>query len=89
MLLSVKAANHAGYRLSLVDPSLCNPSLPFFVNSHLLYAAERVKVPEWLVVIGVCTHLGCVPIPNAGDYNGFVSRQRREPLRRLFVQCVT
>ncbi|KAL3287908.1 hypothetical protein HHI36_002366 [Cryptolaemus montrouzieri] len=31
---------------------------------------ERCPVPEWLVVIGVCTHLGCVPIPNSGDYLG-------------------
>ena len=23
---------------------------------------------EWLVQIGVCTHLGCVPLNNAGDY---------------------
>jgi ubiquinol-cytochrome c reductase iron-sulfur subunit len=23
---------------------------------------ERVKKPEWLVVVGVCTHLGCVPL---------------------------
>jgi len=22
---------------------------------------QRVKNPEWLVVIGVCTHMGCVP----------------------------
>jgi len=22
---------------------------------------DRVKQPEWLVVIGVCTHMGCVP----------------------------
>lgn len=22
---------------------------------------ERTKKPEWLVVVGVCTHLGCVP----------------------------
>jgi len=27
--------------------------------------------PEWLVVVGVCTHLGCVPISNAGDYGGW------------------
>ena len=33
--------------------------------------AQRVKDPEWLIVLGVCTHLGCVPIPNAGDYNGW------------------
>jgi ubiquinol-cytochrome c reductase iron-sulfur subunit len=23
--------------------------------------AERIEKPEWLVVVGVCTHLGCVP----------------------------
>ena len=31
----------------------------------------RVKHPKWLVVIGVCTHLGCVPIANSGDYGGY------------------
>lgn len=31
----------------------------------------RVVEPKWLVVIGVCTHLGCVPLANAGDYNGW------------------
>lgn len=32
---------------------------------------DRVQNPEWLVVVGVCTHLGCVPLPNAGDYHGW------------------
>ncbi|KAH8410513.1 hypothetical protein KR215_010427 [Drosophila sulfurigaster] len=32
---------------------------------------QRVVKPEWLVVIGVCTHLGCVPIANAGDWGGY------------------
>lgn len=32
---------------------------------------ERVKNPEWLVVLGVCTHLGCVPTSNAGEYGGW------------------
>jgi ubiquinol-cytochrome c reductase iron-sulfur subunit len=31
----------------------------------------RVQKPEWLILIGVCTHLGCVPLANAGDYSGF------------------
>ncbi|KAL8557423.1 hypothetical protein ACS0TY_004735 [Phlomoides rotata] len=31
----------------------------------------RVKNPEWLIVIGVCTHLGCIPLPNAGDFGGW------------------
>ena len=26
---------------------------------------------EWLVMIGVCTHLGCVPLGEAGAYNGW------------------
>jgi ubiquinol-cytochrome c reductase iron-sulfur subunit len=26
--------------------------------------SDRVKKPEWLVMLGVCTHLGCVPIGN-------------------------
>ncbi|KND01490.1 cytochrome b-c1 complex subunit Rieske, mitochondrial, variant [Spizellomyces punctatus DAOM BR117] len=32
---------------------------------------DRVKKPEWLVMLGVCTHLGCVPIGEAGDYGGW------------------
>ena len=24
--------------------------------------SDRVKNPEWLVMVGVCTHLGCVPL---------------------------
>ncbi|CAN1839081.1 Cytochrome b-c1 complex subunit Rieske-1, mitochondrial (Fragment) [Linum perenne] len=32
---------------------------------------DRVKNPEWLIVIGVCTHLGCIPLPNAGDFGGW------------------
>ncbi|KOB68421.1 Cytochrome b-c1 complex subunit Rieske, mitochondrial [Operophtera brumata] len=31
---------------------------------------QRATNPEWLVVIGVCTHLGCVPVANAGTYLG-------------------
>lgn len=26
---------------------------------------------EWLVEMGVCTHLGCVPLGNAGDFGGW------------------
>ncbi|OQR78851.1 cytochrome b-c1 complex subunit Rieske [Tropilaelaps mercedesae] len=32
---------------------------------------ERTMKPDWLVVLGVCTHLGCVPIANAGDFGGY------------------
>jgi len=33
--------------------------------------ADRVKDAEWLVILGVCTHLGCVPIANAGEFGGY------------------
>uniref|UniRef100_A0A0P4VS66 Cytochrome b-c1 complex subunit Rieske, mitochondrial n=1 Tax=Rhodnius neglectus TaxID=72488 RepID=A0A0P4VS66_9HEMI len=32
---------------------------------------DRTQKSEWLVLVGVCTHLGCVPIANAGDYGGY------------------
>ena len=34
---------------------------------------ERVKdgKDEWLVMLGVCTHLGCVPLADKGDYKGW------------------
>lgn len=36
----------------------------------------RVQKPEWLVVVGICTHLGCVPAGQKsgsvkGDYDGW------------------
>lgn len=33
--------------------------------------SSRVKKPEWLVLLAACPHLGCVPIPGKGEYNGF------------------
>lgn len=38
--------------------------------------SERVQRPEWLVVIGVCTHLGCIPKgqksgDNRGEFGGW------------------
>jgi ubiquinol-cytochrome c reductase iron-sulfur subunit len=38
--------------------------------------AQRVKKPEWLIVVGVCTHLGCVPLGQKptdprGEYGGW------------------
>jgi len=33
--------------------------------------ADRVVKDEWLVMVGICTHLGCVPLGQAGDFNGW------------------
>ena len=34
---------------------------------------ERVQKghEQWLVMVGVCTHLGCIPLGDAGDYQGW------------------
>jgi ubiquinol-cytochrome c reductase iron-sulfur subunit len=34
---------------------------------------ERVKKghDQWLVVIGICTHLGCIPLAHQGNYDGW------------------
>ena len=37
---------------------------------------DRVKKDEWLILVGVCTHLGCVPLGQKvsdmkGEYNGW------------------
>ena len=32
---------------------------------------DRVKKPEWLVMLGICTHLGCVPLSDKGEYKGW------------------
>ena len=38
--------------------------------------ADRVERPNWLVLVGVCTHLGCIPLGQKssdprGDWNGW------------------
>jgi ubiquinol-cytochrome c reductase iron-sulfur subunit len=39
-------------------------------NARVTDTAKKVR-PEWLIMIGVCTHLGCVPLGNKpGDPKG-------------------
>lgn len=33
--------------------------------------ADRTLKPEFIVVLGICPHLGCVPVSNAGDFGGW------------------
>jgi len=44
-------------------------------NARVTDTAKKVR-PEWLIVVGVCTHLGCVPLGNKpgdprGEYGGY------------------
>ena len=47
-------------------------------NANLTAAADGAvenraldEAGEWLVMIGVCTHLGCVPLGDAGEFDGW------------------
>jgi ubiquinol-cytochrome c reductase iron-sulfur subunit len=42
--------------------------------------SKRVKKPEWLVVVGICTHLGCIPL-------GQKSTDERGPFGGWFCPC--
>ncbi|HMK88836.1 MAG TPA: ubiquinol-cytochrome c reductase iron-sulfur subunit [Methylocystis sp.] len=33
--------------------------------------SKRVQKSEWLVVVGVCTHLGCIPLGHEGEFDGW------------------
>ena len=47
---------------------------------------ERVQKEPWLVVVGVCTHLGCVPVGNRPDRQSWRVRRLVLPLPRLAVR---
>ncbi len=53
----------------LADPNGENANKP---ESDALDANRTLdEAGEWLVMMGVCTHLGCVPLGNAGDFGGW------------------
>ncbi len=57
----------------LKDPEARNDNLPANADAE---DKNRVIKPEYLVVVGVCTHLGCIPLGTAqgevrGDYGGW------------------
>ena len=46
-------------------------SVSLDVLKHPEKDEDRVKKPEWLVMMGICSHLGCVPLSDKGEYNGW------------------
>lgn len=54
----------------LVDPQARNANLPEAAEAtdenRVVGGKERM-----LVMVGICTHLGCVPLGQQGDYNGW------------------
>ena len=61
---------------SLPDPEANNANLPSGgpasdPNRALAPFGEDGAEGQWLVQMGVCTHLGCVPLGDAGDFGGW------------------
>ena len=54
----------------LPDPLARNANLEAEAPATDPNRAAEGKEP-WLVMIGVCTHLGCVPLGQAGDFGGW------------------
>ena len=69
-IASAKAVDVA----TLPDPLARNAALP---DSTPATDASRVVKPEWMVLVGVCTHLGCTPTVSTpqspqGEYGGWL-----------------
>ena len=48
---------------------------PIYISHRTKKQIDEARVKsghdQWLVVIGICTHLGCIPIAHEGSYDGF------------------
>ena len=57
---------------ALIDPVARNANLAADAPAtDQNRAAEGEGREKWLVVIGICTHLGCVPIGHMGEFDGW------------------
>lgn len=57
------AEAQAGDTANLPDPATD--------ESRLMPGPDGALKPQYLVQVGVCTHFGCVPVGEAGDYDGW------------------
>jgi ubiquinol-cytochrome c reductase iron-sulfur subunit len=54
---------------ALLDPLARNANLP---EDAPATDHNRETKAEWLILVGVCTHLGCTPTAFEGDYGGWL-----------------
>ncbi|HEX8046936.1 ubiquinol-cytochrome c reductase iron-sulfur subunit [Rhizobium sp.] len=55
----------------LKDPVARNANLPPDAQATDVARSAGDGKENWLVMIGVCTHLGCIPLGQAGEYGGW------------------
>lgn len=54
-----------------VDTDISKCPDPQTDDERLVATADGKLNPAYLVMIGVCTHFGCVPVGEAGDFDGW------------------
>ena len=65
---------HSKESLENIDsalPKLADPNSDQIEEPYKGQNPTRSKSSEYTVMVGVCTHLGCVPLNDKGDYNGW------------------
>lgn len=55
----------------LKDPVARNANLASDANATDVDRSAGKEKENWLVMVGVCTHLGCVPLGQQGDFGGW------------------
>ncbi len=55
----------------LKDPLARNANLPSDAKATDIDRSAGQGKENWLVMIGVCTHLGCIPLGQQGEYGGW------------------
>ncbi|TDK39021.1 ubiquinol-cytochrome c reductase iron-sulfur subunit [Rhizobium deserti] len=66
----VQAANAVALT-ELKDPAARNANLPADAQASGIDRSGGQGKENWIVMIGSCTHLGCVPLGQSGEYNGW------------------
>ncbi|MBW9115320.1 ubiquinol-cytochrome c reductase iron-sulfur subunit [Rhizobium cauense] len=66
----VKAADEVPLS-DLKDPIARNANLPADAQATGMDRSAGKDKENWIVMIGSCTHLGCIPLGQAGEYNGW------------------
>ncbi len=55
----------------LKDPIARNANLPADAQATDTDRAAGKDKENWIIMVGVCTHLGCVPLGQQGDFGGW------------------
>ena len=58
---------HGGHDIHLPDMSY----YPIIAAAGIALSLGGLMAGNWLIVVGICTHLGCVPLGERGDYGGW------------------